>query len=49
MNRFVLDCSVVFGFSFEDEDTKYVMKVAEALRTGEAMVPQFLPQKLPMF
>ena len=39
MNRFVLDCSVVFGFSFEDEDTKYVMKVAEALRTGEAMVP----------
>jgi len=39
VNRFVLDCSVVFGFSFEDEDTKYVMKVAEALRTGEAMVP----------
>lgn len=39
MSRIVLDCSVVFGFIFEDERNPYTLKVAEEIKTKEVVTP----------
>lgn len=39
MNRFVLDCSVVMAWCFEDEEDRYSDTVLDLLSASEAVVP----------
>ena len=43
MSRFVLDCSVVLAWCFEDEGGRYAERVLESLTEDEAVVPAFWP------
>ena len=42
MSRFVVDCSVVMSWCFEDEADRYADSVLEALAEQEAVVPSLL-------
>lgn len=43
MSRFVLDCSVVLAWCFEDEGGRYAERVLESLTEDEAVVPAIWP------
>lgn len=43
MKRFVIDCSVVMAWCFEDEADKYADSVLELLVDAEAIVPSIWP------
>lgn len=43
INRFVLDCSVVFAWYFADEASPYADGVAASLPNSEAIVPALFP------
>ena len=43
MKRFVIDCSVVMAWCFEDETDRYADLVLDLLIDSEAMVPSVSP------